>query len=488
VTSASKLALARQTTGAPPFDAILGGGIPAGSVVVVAGEPGSGKTVLVLQMLFAAAREGKRSLYFTTLSEPAAKLIRFMQRFDFFDADLLHDRIALTDLGDAIRAGAGTVIDVLQAKIDEVEPAFVVIDSYRALLELLENDASPRAFTYDLACQTAAWGATTVLVGEYARAEVAQRPEFAIADGIIFLGSEREELTSVRGLEVLKMRGLGYSSGRHFFDISEEGLIVYPRVSAPFASERQAGIDLDERAGTGIAGLDDAVGGGWPRHSTTVVQGATGTGKTLLALQFLVAGVAAGEPGVLFSLEETPGQLRTVARSIGLDLEAAEAAGLLSIIYTSPVELSTDRFLREAGEAVRAVGARRAVFDSLTTMGLGVPSTRRFKELVYAIAKQLGSERVTALMTVEAPELVGPGSVSVDGVSFIADNVVQLRYVASDRGRARSVTVVKARGLDHASDARALVIGRDGLRVLGHGTGDPGSVPTAATLQPVGPR
>lgn len=459
-------ALDLQTTGSAALDSILGGGIPVRSVVVVAGEPGSGKTVLTLQMLFAAAREGKSSLYFTTLSEPAAKIIQFMQLFDFFDADLLHERIEIADLGAAIRTGAASVVDVMQHKIDEREPAFVVVDSYRALLELLEAGTSPRTFTYDLACQTAAWGATTVFVGEYSRGEVALRAEFAIADGIILLGSEREELTSVRGLEVLKMRGLRYSSGRHFFDIGVAGLSVYPRVSAPFATDRQVGIGLADRAATGIAGLDDAVGGGWPRRSTTVVQGDTGTGKTLLALRFLLEGAAAGEPGVLFSLEETPGQLRTVAASVGWDLAKAEAEGLLTLVYTSPVELSTDRFLREACDAITHGGARRAVFDSLTSMGLGVPSARRFNELVYAIAKQLGDQGVTLVMTVEARELVGAGAACSDGVSFIADNLVRLTYVPGERGRARAITVIKARGVDHASDSRALVIGHDGLRVL----------------------
>lgn len=453
-----------RSTGAPPLDDILGGGIPARSVVVVAGEPGSGKTVLSLQMLFHAARRGQRSVYFTTLSEPAPKIIQYMQLFDFFDAQLLHEHIVLADLGTSIRSGVDAVFAAIQAKLEEHEPAFVAIDSFRALVDLLGGQDERRAFIYDLACHTAGWGATSLLVGEYTRQDVAVRAEFAIADGVILLGSEREDLTSVRGLEVLKMRGVGYSSGRHFFDLGPAGVSVYPRVSAPTAT-RAIDIDLAVRTPTGVAGLDDALGGGVPVRSATVVLGGTGTGKTLLGLHFLLDGVRRGEHGILFTLEETPEQLRAVGRAVGLDIAGAERAGLLRIVYTSPVELSTDRFLHEARDAVRAHGARRAVFDSLTTMELGVPSPRRYKELIYAIAKHLRSDGVTLLMTAESEQLLGTANLAGGGVSFVADNLIQLRYVELEGRLERAIAVIKARGIRHATEARMLTIGSDGMMV-----------------------
>ena len=455
-----------EHTGSPEFDRILGGGIPRQSVVVVAGEPGSGKTVMTLQMLFHAAREGRKCLYLTTLSEPAVKLIRHMRMFDFFDEALMEKYIVLRDIGREVRSGPQKTLDLLSALVEELEPALVVIDSFRVIGQLMQGAAESRTFVYELAVQMAGWGATTLLLGEYTREDMATYPEFSVADGIIRLGTERQELTSVRELEVLKMRGVGYSSGRHFFDISAAGLTVYPRVSAPSDVRNQTSPETSERDATGVAGLDDLLGGGLPTGSTTVLQGGTGSGKTLLSLEFLMQGARLGQKGVLFTQEETPDQLRAIARSLGWDLAALEKSGLLVIRYTSPVELSTDRYLHEARREVEQLGARRAVFDSLTTLALGVTSERRFKEMVYAIAKHLKGVRTTLLMTMEAEQLLGSATVSGQGVSFIADNLIQLRYVELQGRLERAISVLKARGIQHESELRSLLIEKGGLKVV----------------------
>ncbi len=288
-------ALEFESTGNQGLDKILGGGIPARSVVVLAGEPGSGKTVMTLQLLFHAARQGKKCLYFTTLSEPALKVIRYMQLFDFFDVELLDKQVIFVDLGACVREGADRTLEEIVARVEKHEPDFVAIDSFRAVGELLRGQGSAaRPFIYDLAVQTTGWGATTLLVGEYSREEFSSFAEFAVADGILRLGSERQELTSVREMEVLKLRGAGYTSGRHFFDITKAGISFYPRVSAPAETEFQPSVEPGARALTGVEGLDELLGGGLPRGSATVIQGATGAGKTLVSLSFLVEGALRG--------------------------------------------------------------------------------------------------------------------------------------------------------------------------------------------------
>jgi circadian clock protein KaiC len=223
-------------TGDERFDAILGGGIPGQSVVVIAGEPGSGKTVLTLQLLFRAARQGKRCVYLTTLSEPAIKLIRYMQFFEFFDSDVLDECIHLADLGAAVREGGQRTLAELSAVIQQQEPGIVAIDSFKAIADLMPDTASARSFVYELATQTATWGATALLLGEYGAEDLSRRPEFAVADGILQLSAHRRELTSLRELEVVKLRGMGYVPGRHFFEIDQRGFFVYPRVRSPLSS------------------------------------------------------------------------------------------------------------------------------------------------------------------------------------------------------------------------------------------------------------
>jgi circadian clock protein KaiC len=198
--------------------------LPERSVTVIAGEPGAGKTVFTLQMLFHMARQGYKSLYFTTLSEPALKLIRYMQLFSFFDLPLLDDRCHFLDLGSTLRTeGVEPGLAVIREVVEREEPTLVAIDSFKAIHDLLGASTQARSFVYDLAVHMAAWGATTFLVGEYTLEEARSYPEFTIADGIIHLTSRRQELTTVREIEVYKLRGANSIPGRHFFDIGSEG-------------------------------------------------------------------------------------------------------------------------------------------------------------------------------------------------------------------------------------------------------------------------
>jgi circadian clock protein KaiC len=243
--------LERLSTGSAPLDAILGGGIPAGSVTVVAGEPGAGKTVFTLQTLFHHARQGKKCFYFTTLSEPALKIIRYMQLFSFFDARLVEERVVFADLGSTLRQdGAEKALTQIIQYVESEEPDLVAIDSFKAIHDLLPSAAHGRAFVYDLAVGMAAWGATTLLVGEYTLEDIGVAPEFAIADGIVRLSNEREALTTARQFEIVKMRGANYVTGRHFFEIGADGLSFYPRVRGPEMIDEPP-VDLTERAATG---------------------------------------------------------------------------------------------------------------------------------------------------------------------------------------------------------------------------------------------
>jgi len=261
----------------------------------------------------------------------------------------------------------------------------------------------------------------------------------------------------------LKLRGADYVTGVHSFEIGADGLAFYPRVRNPEAIAAPASPSC--RVSTGVSGLDAMLGGGFPQSSATVIQGGTGTGKTLLSLQFLMDGARRGEPGIHFTMEETVDQLREIARGLGWDLASLEARGLLALSYVSPVELSTDAFFHRAREQVERLGARRVVLDSLTSMALGVPSDRRFKEFVYALTKHFRSREVTLSMNLEVSELLGSSQLSGFGISFIADNVIQLRYVEVEGRLERGISVLKARGVRHASDARRMTFTPEGIEV-----------------------
>jgi circadian clock protein KaiC len=457
--------LERLATGSAAFDRILGGGLPTRSVVVIAGEPGAGKTLFALQMLFHLARQGEKSLYLTTLSEPSLKLVNYMQQFSFFDARLVDRGIVFADLGSVIRGkGSEATLQEITERVEREEPAVVVIDSFKAIRDMVGDTSAVRTFVYDLAVHTSAWGSACLFVGEYTDAEIATHSEFAIADGIIRFTNRRHELTAVREVEVLKLRGADYVTGGHFFEIGSDGLAFFPRVRSPDTLPAEP-VSPVERVPTGVGGLDEMLGGGLPRASATVVQGGTGTGKTLLALHFLLEGARRGEVGIHFTLEETADQLRSIAQGFGWDLRPLEQSGLLTLSYVSPVELSTDCFLDRARQQVEQLGAKRAVLDSLTSMALGVPSERRFKELVYAFTKHFRARGVTLNMNMEIADLLGSAQLSGHGISFAADNVIQLKYVEVAGRLERGISVLKARGVQHATDVRRLSVKSDGIEI-----------------------
>lgn len=466
--TSSENPLERLSTGSVALDRILDGGLPVRSLTVIAGEPGAGKTLFALQMLFHLGRQGKKGIYFTTLSEPSLKLIKYMQQFSFFDKDAIGKQVTFVDLGSVIRGRhPDEALKAINDRVEREEPALVVIDSFKAMRDIFGDAPSLRMFVYDLAVHTAGWGAATLLVGEYTAEEMAHYSEFAIADGTLRFGFEREDLTALRVVEVFKLRGANCITGRHFFEIGRDGLTFFPRVRSPDADDHATIASLAERAATGVAGLDEMLGGGLPRSSSTVVQGATGTGKTLLGLQFLLEGARRGECGIHFTLEETNDQLRGIGQGFGWDLREMEQRRLLSLCYASPVELSTDAFLNRARQLVEEVGARRAVLDSLTSLELGVSSQRRFKELVYAMTKHFRALGVTFNLNMEVTELLGSAQLSGQGISFAADNLIQLKYVEQDGRLDRGISVLKARGARHSTEVRRMAVEDRGLVIGG---------------------
>ncbi|HEX2988331.1 MAG TPA: ATPase domain-containing protein [Chloroflexota bacterium] len=463
-----RVRIQRLSTGDAELDGILGGGFPLQSVNIVAGGPGTGKSILTLQTLFYHARRGKKVLYFTTVSEPAIKLIRYMQQFDFFDADLVDERVFFYDLGSPARSeGLDRALDVCIEQIEERQPNLVAFDSFKALHDLARDPELSRAFVYDLAVNLATYQTTSFLVGEYYEEDIRRYPEFFIADGIVYLALERENLRASRQIEVLKLRGASPVQGRHFFDITASGIVVHPRVRAPEDQDEEDETEEVARLAVGIPGLDEMMDGGVPARSATLVEGGTGTGKTLISLSFLMEGARNGEPGVLFTMEESRPQVLRMAAGRGWNLRELERQGLMRVVYTSPIELAGDALLQEARRVIAELGAKRAVIDSLSSLKLSIGSEGRFKELVFALVKTFRSEGLTLFLTNEVPELLGSVAITGHGVSSIADNVVLLRYVEVGADLKRALSVLKMRGSAHQMQLRELLISATEIKVDG---------------------
>lgn len=269
----------RLPTGNAELDRILGGGLPRGSTIVIAGPPGSGKTLLAQQMAFLNATEDSPALYYTSWSEPHPKLIRNLAGFDFFDEQAIGRRIDFLHLPALLEDAGGRGLEEVAREIFHASvkrrPALVVIDSSKSLHGLVAEDRLRRAI-YDLASRVGLADTVLVLVGEYTAAEIESGPEFAVADGIIQLANEVRGLTDRRWLRVVKMRGSSTLPGTHAFSIDRSGVRAYPRTETLVPRERRP---QQGRASLGDARLDELLGGGLPRGDATLVLGPAGVGK-----------------------------------------------------------------------------------------------------------------------------------------------------------------------------------------------------------------
>jgi len=457
--------LGKLPTNVPGLDSILTGGIPELSINIITGPPGAGKTIFTQQILYSNAGPDCKALYLVTLSEPSVKLLHYLQRFSFFDADKVGSDVNYLDIGEVIREkGLEDATAVIVKHVQEHKPSLVAIDSFKAIHDMAKDPVEVRKFGYDLSVQLTTWGVTALLIGEYTPEEIEREPIFAIADGIIQLHNLHHGLHYQRYINVLKLRGENYFTGLHPFDINSTGLTVYPRIKTV---EEPSEIVLSDRhrVSTGVDELDTMLAGGVPPGSATMVAGGAGTGKTLLGLHLITAGVAIGEPGVIVTFQENPQQLREIAQSFGWDLAQMEKQGLLVHLYSSPVELQPDIHAARVKAAVQKVGAKRVLLDSLKDIEIATPDKVRFKDYIYSLVNQFKLQGVTTLLTNEIPEMFGPFQLSEYGVSFVVDNVILLRYLELTGRMGRAISIMKVRGSQHSKEIRAFEITDTGIRI-----------------------
>ena len=246
-----------------------------------------------------------------------------------------------------------------------------------------------------------AFPTTTFWIGEYGRDEIATAPEFAVADGIISLTTRRESERAIRHLEVLKLRGTGFMSGEHAYRIARDGLHVFPRLAESVPVETY---ELQtERMSSGIPAIDQMlVDGYWPGAST-MVAGPSGSGKTLMGLHFIFNGAAAGQPGIIATLQENSTQLDRIVKGFGWSL----ASESVELMYRSPVDLYLDEWFYELLEVIERTRARRVFIDSLGDLRRAAVDELRFREYLYSLLQRCANQQISVMMSQEIPALFG---------------------------------------------------------------------------------
>src|SRR5471032_3187967 len=312
----NKVTIQRLATGVPGLDDLLGGGIPEFSFNLLAGTPGSGKTTMAHQIMFALASPERRALFFTVLGEPPLKMLRYQQQFPFFDIGKINQSIKFVNLSaDLFEGDFDRVLARIADEVRDFSPSLVFVDSFRSVVqsaqEMDHGAAGLQRFVQQLSMQMSGWLATTFLIGEYLAPEVESSPVFTVADGVVWMSQQVHRDALVRKIQVVKIRGQSQSLGVHTFRINDDGIEIFPRavLRAQGAGGGAVSIESNQRLSTGIAELDTMMGGGLPAGYSLLVVGPSGAGKTVLATQFLSEGARLGEPGVIAAFEKSPNQL-----------------------------------------------------------------------------------------------------------------------------------------------------------------------------------
>jgi circadian clock protein KaiC len=467
-----RVPIRKLSSGVPGFDEVLGGGIPEFSLNLIVGGAGSGKTTLGHQIMFANASPERKALFVTILGEPPLKMLRYQQQFSFFDASKVGESITFINLSDEAQqeGGLARVLKRIVEEVDRVGPAIVVVDSFRAIvrrtLEGPNGEPQVQDFIQRLAVHLTSCEATTFMLGEYGTGDE-DNSVFTVADGVVWLTQAVERNSVVRKLQVLKMRGQAQIPGLQTMRLTDDGVKVYPRILKP---EEVSGTEspLAHRLATGIAPLDEMMGGGVPRGYSVLIAGPSGSGKTVLSNEFIMEGIRRGEPGVIAVFEKRPNDyLHTTPR--GADFAQLVEQQKLEIVYLRPLDLSIDETLTALRDAVLRIGAKRAVIDSLSGLELALAPTFRedFRESLYRMVGALTGMGVTVLSTVELPDSYTTLQFSPHGIAFLSDAIIMQRYIEIGGQLKRALAIVKVRGSQHSKDLREYEIDSKGAVVVG---------------------
>jgi len=475
----------------PGLDAVLGGGMPEYSFNLIAGGPGSGKTILAHQIMFANATAEKPALYFTVLGEPTLKMLRYQRQFSFFDSSLVGSAIQFVNLSaEVMDRNLDDVFNRIVGETERIKPSIVVVDSFRTIRA---PDPAPgrgaisdlERFVQRLALNLTSWEVTSFLLGEYSEEEQ-RNPIFTVADGILWLSQATDRNSVVRKLQVVKMRGRAPMPGLHTFRITDDGLQVFPRIPEQTRTRR---LQSRERLSTGVPGLDEMIGGGVIAGDAVMLTGPAGSGKSTVATQFMVAGAAKGETGVIAVFEEYPEEYLARANSRNPEVGRMLTAGKLELIYLRPLDLSVDEALAAILEAVERLKAKRVVIDSLSGFEVALAPTFRedFRESLYRLVGTLTATGVTVFMTAEVSEAFSEARFTSEKVSFITDEIIVQRYVEMKGELKRVMAVIKMRGSDHTHEFRSYEVTARGVVVGGSLTEYDGIITGVPTLRPKTP-
>lgn len=458
-----------SATGIAGLDEIMRGGFPENRLYLLLGAPGVGKTTLALQYLLEGARIGEPGLYIA-LSETEDEILSVarshnwpIDKISIFELSALEQQLAQEERNTVFHPAEielNKTTQMLLKEIETVKPKRLVLDSLSELRLLSDSALRYRRQMLSLKQFFAGQQMTVLLLDDHS-ADGGDLHVQSIAHGVITIEKIGSDYGAIkRRIAIEKMRGLNFIGGYHDAVILPGGMRVYPRlVGSEHERKNERGIVT-----SGVAELDQLLGGGLDRGTSCLLLGPAGAGKSTIALQFAIAAAQRGEVVLMCIFEENCDTLQARARSVGLPIEELVATGKIRVVEIDPAEMSPGEFAYHVIDHVKTHRSRLVVIDSLNGYMQAMPMADHVTIQLHELLSYLNRNGVLSLLTVAQHGLVGQMHAPAD-LTYLADTVVLLRYF-EQRGRIKkAVSVIKKRIGRHEDTIREFRIDDRGVRV-----------------------
>ena len=456
--------LQRLCTGVEGLDNILHGGIPAGHLYLIEGDPGTGKTTLALQFLLEGIRTGERVLY-VTLSESRDELRQValshgwsLDGLEIFEMippdDDLKPEAQYTVFHPSEVELADTIASILN-KVDEVAPQRLVFDSLAELRMLARDPLKYRRQILALKRHLSGGNITVLMLDDRTSNSNDDLQLQSIAHGVVLMeGIGREYGVRRRRLEVHKLRGTAFREGFHDYVIRTGGLQIFPRL---VAAEHKPGFER-KPVPSGLQELDDLLGGGIDTGTSTLLTGPAGCGKSTIAFRYACSAALRGEKAMIFTFDESYGTLLDRARGLGMDPDPVVASGALEIQQIDPAELSPGEFVAEIRRLVDHQSLRVLVIDSMNGLLNAMPTEQYLALQLHELLSYVGQQGIATIITLAQAGVIGSSMQSPVDVSYLADTIVLFRYFERAGQIRQAISVVKKRSGLHERTIRELFL------------------------------
>ena len=460
----------RRPTGVPGLDRILDGGLLVAGVYLVQGPPGAGKTILANQVCFHHAATGGHAVYVTLLAESHSRMFAHLRRMAFFDEAAIPERVYYIGGYSTLESGGlEALVTLIRGAIQKHKATLLVVDGLISAQESSPTDSAFKRFLHEIQTLADLTSCTVLLLTNSQRTS-GFCPEHTMVDGVLHLTDELSELRPLRHIRILKLRGSDPVRGLHSVRISDLGFEVRPRIETRGAleGERKEQTASAAKLPFGLVELDEMLRGGVRPGSITMLLGSSGSGKTLLGMQFLSEGVKRRERVVYFGFYERPEAILAKCERVGIGgLKQGVAEGLATIVWHRPVEGVIDELGESLIQTIRSVRPSRLFIDGMEGFERAADFPERMSDVYRAIAQELEQQGITTLYSTETRELFATTiEVPINGLSAATQNIILMRHIEHRATMLRVMAILKVRDDDYDARMREIQITNHGIRLL----------------------